>query len=292
MNFPETLQSAGLIPSEIVSDGAWRRCPTEDHPRKRNGAYKLFPGGRLGLYRNWATHETVCQWKDDRPTDQATRMRVLRSRSDLAAVSIKATKMAAEHLQKCSPFQKVPLYLSRKGLGTLGTKGMMWDGGLIIPVVRHDGSLMSLQRIGEDGQKRFWPRAPIKGGAFTMSRRDAAVTCIVEGVATGLAIFQSIPSARVIVAFDAGNIPHVIASHKPRGSVVVCADNDHETAKRIGYNPGLRAAERAAEMIGCGVAAPMDIEGTDWADAIMEYGERAAKRIERSVLAQARYVSR
>ena len=111
-----------------------------------------------------------------------------------------------------------------------------------------------------------------------------------EGLATGLAIYQSVPMASVIVAFDCGNLLSVAERLRPVGSVVVCADNDTKTLATRGINPGLEKARNVAEYLGCGVAYPQGIEGSDWCDFLMEFGVGAAKRIEREVLAQARYV--
>ena len=112
-----------------------------------------------------------------------------------------------------------------------------------------------------------------------------------EGLATGLAIFQSLRMARVIVAFDAGNLIHTVDHLRPTGSVVICADNVHGTEAKRGTNPGREKAANAAELIGAGVAWPEGIEGTDLADYLAEVGEGGARKMERLILAKARYVT-
>ena len=74
--------------------------------------------------------------------------------------------------------------------------------------------------------------------------------------------------ARVIVCFDAGNLVKVASQFKARGLTVVCADNDGKSATNTGIDKG----RQAAEAIGCGVAYPEGIDGTDWADALLERG--------------------
>jgi phage/plasmid primase-like uncharacterized protein len=64
-----------------------------------------------------------------------------------------------------------------------------------------------------------------------------------------------------------------------RGLTVVCADNDSETETRTGKNPGLESGRKAAASIGCGVACPAGIRGTDWADALQEWGNPAKVRM-------------
>ena len=96
---------------------------------------------------------------------------------------------------------------------------------------------------------------------------------------------------QVVVCFDAGNLLPVVQRIKPTGSVVMAADNDIGTQAKRGFNPGLEKATNAAELIGAGVAYPRGIEGTDWADFLAQVGEGAARKAERLILGQAKYVT-
>ena len=150
--------------------------------------------------------------------------------------------------------------------------------------------LISVQTIAPDGAKRFWPGAPVKSGSFQIRRDRSTVTVLCEGLATGLAVFQAVRNASVIVAFDAGNLLRVTEYSKPRGSGIFAADNDHKTKVKRGVNPGVERATNAAELIGAGVAWPEGIEATDWADCLREWGEGAPRKIERLILSKVRYV--
>lgn len=288
MRFEQALIVAGLIPRQVIPDGKWHRCATQDKPRKRNGAYKLALDGSVGWWRNWATDDSPQVWRDDqaiRPVDEA-RIRANRERERKQRVE--AMRGARHFWSECGPMRSVHPYLAKKRLSALGCAGLKVHRDLLVIPVRHGEWLVSVQTINEAGDKRFWTGAPVKAGAYVMDRPKAAVTAICEGFATGLAIFQSVPQARVIVAFDAGNLVPVVQRIKPSGAVVICGDNDHGTEKRMGMNPGLEKARNAAELLGCGVAYPSGIEGTDWADALFEWG--AQKKVERQILSQARYV--
>jgi putative DNA primase/helicase len=94
-----------------------------------------------------------------------------------------------------------------------------------------------------------------------------------------------------VVCFDAGNLLPVVQRLKPTGMVCFAADNDHGTQAKGRGNPGIEKATNAAELIGAGVAWPKGIEGTDWADALKEWGQPGARRIEREIQAGARYVA-
>lgn len=291
MNFEQALAGSGLLPRDIVADGKWRRCATVDKPKKRNGAYVLHQDGR-GFWRNWATDLELNSWRDEttsmsRPIDQA-KQQAQRERE--RAYRIQAMRSARAFWNDARPLSRPHKYIADKGLSPLGCAGLRTHDGLLVVPVWHGDWIISVQTITVDGVKRFWAGAPVKAGAFVIDRPRAAVTAIVEGLATGLAVYQSMRQARVIVAFDAGNLLPVVDRLKPSGSVVICADNDHGTQAKRGTNPGVEKARNAAELIGCGVAFPQGIEGTDWADFIKEVGEGAGRKLERAVLAEARYV--
>jgi len=292
MSFDAAMRASGLLPTAIVPDGKWRRCKTTDKPHKRNGAYVLHPDGR-GFWRNWATDDGLNSYREE----GVKRAHVVdpsiaeRRRQQERAQRLQAMRSAREFWARARPLNRLHPYLERKGLAPQGCQGLRQHDGLLVVPVWHGEWLVSVQTITAEGEKRFWPGAPVKAGACVLNRDRAAVTCVVEGLATGLAVFQSVRQARVIVAFDAGNLLPVIERMKPTGSVVLCADNDHGTQARRGVNPGLEKARNAAELIGAGVAFPQDIDGTDWADYLSEHGAQAARRIERLILAGARYVS-
>lgn len=293
LSFDQALRLAGLRPREIVADGKWRRCATDDKPTKRNGAYRLDVDGRRGWWRNWALDSELNTWADDsatkaRPIDPE-KLRAQRERE--RAHRLQAISSARAFWQQARPLNRPHPYIERKGLSPLGCAGLRQHDGLLVIPVLWRGRLMSIQTISADGAKRFWPGAPVKAGSVVLERPRASVTVLCEGLATGLAVFQSIPLARVIVAFDAGNLLPVVQELKPSGNVVIAADNDWQTQARRGFNPGREKATNAAELIGCGVAWPEGIEGTDWADFLREIGQGAHRKCERQILAGARYVA-
>lgn len=292
MNFEQTMTACGLMPKFIQADGKWRRCATQDHPKKRNGAYVLYPDGR-GYWRNWATDAGVNSWRPDE-SSQAPKIdfdAIRRQQEADRKRRIEAIHAARRFFAQAQPARGVHPYLDRKGLSSVGCTGLRVHSGKLVVPVYWDDRIISLQTIDADGNKRFWPGAPVKAGAYIIQRPKSAVTAVCEGLATGLAIYQSIPTATVIVAFDAGNLAPVVERLRPRGNVILCADNDHATEQRTGTNPGLVRATHAAGLIGAGVAYPEGIEGTDWADALKEIGEGAKRKIERQILANSRYVT-
>jgi putative DNA primase/helicase len=299
MTFEQALRLAGLRPRDVVADGRIRRCDTESKPGRRNGWYVLNPDGH-GSYGDWATggSEALGHWRDDRTTvDPAALARqqalVAKNRERERAARVQAIRGARQFWNmKARPVRSLHPYLANKGLAAQGTAGLRaCDGWLVIPVMFR-GSVISVQRISATGEKLFWPGAPVKGGYYLLDRPSAAVTVLCEGFSTGLAVYQCMRHARVVVAFDAGNLQPVTNELRPTGSVVFVADNDKGTLARRGFNPGIDKAKNAAELIGAGVMWFEGIEGTDAADALKQWGQPGARRIERLILAGARYVER
>jgi putative DNA primase/helicase len=297
MRFEDALRAAGLRPREIIADGRIRRCPTDAKPGRRNGWYCLHADGH-GTYGDWTSGggEALGHWRDEHAQVDAAALARAQERSAAQREQerrqrVQAMRSARQFWHEARPTSRLHPYLERKGLSPLGTAGLREHLGALIVPVWHGGWIISVQSIWPDGAKRFWPGAPVKGGAFVLERRGAAVTVLCEGLSTGLAIFQCVRQARVIVAFDAGNLLHAAQTIKPRGSVVIAADNDWKTKAKRGFNPGMDKAANVADLIGCGVAYPQGIEGSDYCDMLMELGSGAARKIERQILSQARYVT-
>lgn len=298
MRFEDALHLAGLMPKSVIADDRWHRCPTESKPRKRNGAYRLAHDGRIGWFRDWAMSDGVQTWRSGEESEvrriDPAQLRAARERE--RARRIAAMRGARQFWADARPMKELHPYLAGKRLTAQGCAGLRVSGNLLTVPVRNGEWIVSVQTIAEDGQKRFWPGAPVKAGCYVIERKGAALTVICEGLATGLAVFQSMRSARVVVCFDAGNMLPVVERVKPAGAVVIAADNDHETAERIGVNPGIKKAQEAAEVVGCGIAYPEGIRGSDWADALIEWAAEPVtrwakpllphRRIERLIQAQ------
>jgi len=262
-------QANGLLPRGIEPDGIWHRCPTESHPHSRNGAYKLSLDGGIGFVQDWAIHPEPITWKPESPVNAAPidwaaiKRRKAEERQRIAA----AITEAFAYFEACQPLREGHPYLSRKHLDMVGCFGLRVDaaGWLVIPMYVND-AFASLQRISPEGEKLFWLGASTRGACYVIERRDAALTVLCEGLATGLAIFAAVPTARVVVGFNAGNLVRVAEALHCRGMVAVAADNDVATEARTGRNPGVIAGHDAAAVLGCGVAVPTGITGTDWLD--------------------------
>lgn len=279
MTFLEFLRSCSLMPPEIITPGRWQRCPTESNPRKKNGSFKLCEDEKAGFAMDYALH-TECQiWRageDFQKLGEIIEMEAINARLDARRLEQHAAMMRARsYYDRAKPLNFAQhAYLERKRLDMTGAYGLRVhdDGALVVPMIRGRGIssvIASVQRIEPDGTKLFAQGASVKGAVFEIKRKGSTVTILCEGLATGLTLFAACPDASVIVAFSAANMIEVAKERTWSGLCVVAADNDHETAKRIGRNPGLESASAAAHAIRCGVAIP-ECKGTDFNDLFCE----------------------
>ena len=280
-DFYSFIRSQGIIPPADLIPGKWIRCGTVDHPKKKNGSIKLALDGQIGWIQNHAIQSEPIIWRPNCDNavlvtiDQAA---IAKINAERRRALVEATIAARAYYAACKPLRNLHAYLSNKGLGMQGCEQLRIDdkGWLIIPML-YNGKILSLQRISETGEKKFHYGASTKGSYFVIERQGATLTALAEGFATGMTIFNAIPSSRVIVCFNAGNMPiiaqSIALSNMRSGMAVICGDNDHATLAKIGKNPGRDAGDKAAEILGVGAAYP-ECSGSDWNDYALEEIER------------------
>ncbi len=178
-------------------------------------------------------------------------------------------------------------YLIKKHIFPYGSKQ---DGdNIALPLKDIDGRVRSLQWISPDGDKRFYPGAPVQGLFWSVAldtvKQDAEQTILIgEGFAT-MAKCYEITSLPSIAAMNCGNLLHVaraVLSRFPKANIIITADNDRETEINRGYNPGLREADKCVKY-GCAKGLvhpvfPQNNYGTDWDDFAILYGDDYTRR--------------
>ena len=307
--FPDFVRSIGLTPKRpVVPDGKIHRCATAEKPKKRNGAYFWSLDGRMGWVQDWTTMTEPATWMANGDTrlpevDKEALAAMWREKQEKREA---ATQKARQFYGACHPLRGGHPYLDAHSLDMTGCYGLRVDreGWIVVPA-RKGRRIMTVQRISPEGDKRFFPGAPVSGTSYRIEgRRSPAVTIICEGLATGLALFRAVPHSRVIVAWHTGNLSKV--GDVPPGLATFAADNDHGTEATRGTNPGIEAAQEAAGALGCGFAYPEGMQGTDWSDYRQEraaaigeptFGSMSATyrqvdaEISRQIMASARFVS-
>ena len=148
-------------------------------------------------------------------------------------------------------------YLVRKGVGGHGVRYAA-GGWLLVPVRDASGELWNVQRIAPDkpadGPDKLFLKGGRKSGLWHCigDPKNAPVILVCEGYATGATLHEA-TGRPVAVAFDAGNLASVAQALRkahPSAYLMICGDDDRETAAKIGRNPGRDTAQAAAERVG------------------------------------------
>jgi len=141
--------------------------------------------------------------------------------------------------------------------------------------VDENGHITSLQRIYNDGQKRFLAGGRIKACCHIIGDISPLMPlCFAEGYATAASIHQA-TGFPVVVCFNAGNIDPVIArfradTHIKADRFIICADNDQWKPDK--GNPGMDKANDAAKKHGCYIAAPV-FDGLNTGDKPTDFND-------------------
>jgi putative DNA primase/helicase len=239
MDFIEFARSHGIIIHNLPPLGVWKRFPTEDHPRSRNGAVKYM--GDVGFVQNHAISTVVSIWKPDSrnaPIDRASALISIRKAEDEQKKKQHQAMQRAVGMLNGSGLSTHP-YLEAKGFPD-EQGNVLWQDGkpvLLIPM-RVGGNLVGLQQIDEDGGKKFLYGQRTSNAVFTFDNKGMNVLC--EGYATALSVrlaFKQMKQRYTLhVCFSAGNMGKVAAGLEPG---LLIADNDASgTGQRVADESG------------------------------------------------------
>ena len=281
----EAMREAGVDPgaAPIIADSNINRFRGPgDKPGRENCWYVLFERGgafgswRLGINEKWRNgaklskeerHKLDQQIKAAQTQAEAERKR----RQDAAARKAQKLWDRAESISE----QNRPDYLIRKHIQPHRAKRL--HNLLVIPLYDAElNELVSLEFISPSGSKRFLSDSRVAGCYYPLADevpRKMTRLAIAEGFATAASIYEA-TSIPVDVAFNAGNLSAVakgLRKRYPKAEIVLCADDDHETAG----NPGVTKAQEAAAAVGGKLvipAFPTGVAGTDFNDLANEVG--------------------
>ncbi|ECA2703824.1 topoisomerase [Salmonella enterica subsp. enterica serovar Kottbus] len=146
----------------------------------------------------------------------------------------------------------------------LQPNGLYQSGNdLLVPLYNVCGEVVNVQIISPDGRKLFLRDGQVQGAFHVLGDFDLMApyapphdVYVCEGWATGAALLQFWNVRAVVCAMNAGNLKHVALALRERYgsrlSLVIAGDDDRASKD----NPGDRAANEAACLAGCMVAAP------------------------------------
>lgn len=238
MDFLTFCRHHGILIDNMPPLGLWRRYPTEDKPKHRNGA--VVWKGEVGFCQNHATMQAVAIWRAERMSPIQRRNvaeEVRRAEAELVRRQEEAARKAAWIMHQCK-YQSHE-YLKRKGFED--EPGQVWvrDGEHILVIPMRVGThLVGVQLIDVEGDKKFLYGQKTAGATFVWNNKGPNILC--EGYATSLSIRHILKSLKkrytIHVCFSAGNMKKV-AGTLTSGCIV--ADNDaSETGERVAREIG------------------------------------------------------
>ena len=228
----------GILIDHVPPFGVWKRFPTEDHPRSRNGAVKFM--GDHAFVQNHAVDTEVSVWKSDKPqsVDKTALLNAVRmAEEETKRRQRDAAGKAAWILNECVNGSHE--YLKRKGFPD--EPGRVWvkDGKkfLVIPM-RSQSHLVGCQLIDEDGDKKFLSGQRTAGAEFVFDNKGAHFLC--EGFATALSVRMVLKNFKrrytIHVCFSAGNMAKVARGID--GGMVVADHDSSGTGERVAREIG------------------------------------------------------
>jgi len=237
-DFLSFARAHGILISSLPPIGVWRRYPTVDHPRKKNGAIKFM--GDHAYVQNHAVDTEVEVWHGQAPNgiDMEKINRQIKAADEKKRrIQQEAASKAACLLKQCAFAHHD--YLKAKGFPEETGNVYVKDGQhfLIIPM-RHMGRLVGAQVIDQEGGKKFLFGQQSGGAEFVFDNKGTHILC--EGYATALSVKAAMKALKrrytLHVCFSAGNM-RKIAEGLPGGFIV--ADHDEsQTGQKVAENIG------------------------------------------------------
>jgi len=282
--FQSAIAKAGLTPPPIITLGAINRFP-DDGGDNDNGWCVLNvneDGTAGGVFGNWRDCSQQQWFHMPDGIEQPDAKRILLqeqmklSRERFAAEKAKKQEFAEQKAKNLwangEIVKKGHPYLVKKRIQSLGLR--QHTSLLLVPLYEnyqdyldHPGRPLSLQLIGDDGNKKFLPGGKVAGCFHPIGiQADSDILYITEGYATGATVYEA-TGCPVIVAFNTGNLMAVSQKVKeqfPGKRIVIAADNDLNTEAKSGTNPGKKAATEVADALDIEYAlCPVDSDYND-----------------------------
>ncbi|MBR0035645.1 MAG: AAA family ATPase [Synergistaceae bacterium] len=160
---------------------------------------------------------------------------------------------------------------------------------LAVPLRNIDGQLISIQWISENGDKTFFKDAGL-GNAFwciwfyNVDENYKGPILIGEGFATMAKVHELTgkPCVAAMSCFRLEKIAGIFREKYPEAKIIIIADNDHETERRTGSNPGMTYAKIVCNSKKGGKPLADDMSyppfqaeeaGSDWDDYAIIHGD-------------------
>ncbi len=263
--FRDAIAARGLGRPEIVASGRIERFKLpEDDGNETTGWYIFHtdgvPSGAFGSWRegeenftSWCSKAKYEMTVDEQRAYQAWINGVKESKREQREREFALCKEKANKLWESASEIVESEYLKRKGIEAVNCR--MLNGTILVPLYDFDLNIVSLQRIAQDGTKKFLKSTIRKDTVGLIDpKEDMDTVFVCEGWATGVSIHMATGCA-VVLAFNADSLADAVKFAKdkcPSSKIIIAGDNDAQSKKADGtlFNVGLEKAHKAAEQYG------------------------------------------
>ena len=242
----------------MIEDGAFHRYG------KKKEFWYVISGETYG-FGNWKTNTVVGgHIGNSEPINPQERAEMVErwETEKIAAeiIKVKENKAAAKRARSMWELSTDEIdhkYIIKKRISPPVDSIRQQGDTLLIPIF-DNGELVNIQKIKEDGTKRFSKGGKIKGcyGIVGKPNRESSLI-LAEGFATACSLLENYPNvSAAFYVLNSGNFMEAaksIMKRFPGGEFIVAADNDYF---RSDGNIGLEKAREAAKEIGARVIVP------------------------------------
>ena len=320
------LATSGIEPydqsdiSDAIFDGRIHRFRTrEDTTNEKSGAVLIhtdgWPAGyvqdwRKGIKEYWkydisGLDDEQRNYFNSEEYRKKCQERDRKAEAKRKSEKIKCSAEAANLWERLPQAPKDHPYILRKHLIWLNDTTLRYNlstKALAVPLRNINGQIMSIQWISEDGEKRYFEGAGLDGAFWecwlyeAMEENPKNTILLGEGFATMLKIFQLMQDKPVVAAMSCYQLAataKILREKYPEAKIIITADNDHQTERKHGKNPGIIYATTTAQSsafgkhLADGVIYPEftpDENGSDWDDyAILHGNDYTASKLNENI---------
>lgn len=255
----DAVAAAGLGAPHVIHDGLIHRFTSpDDRPGSNNCWYVSHR--TAGAFGSWKLGFTRT-WSDGKASNNAALLAEIKKYQRQREVDLEIIRndaaTEARQLWLAASTEIVHTYPTRKKITPYCARQ---TGNVLLVPMYFNGKLVNLQHIYPNGSKRFMKSCRVTGCYLPMGDLSDHIH-VCEGYATGCSLLDHLPApAAVCAAFNAGNLKQAALSIRkkyPKVRITVCADNDIETERKTGINPGLEKGRAAAAAVGGDVIYPI-----------------------------------
>ena len=310
------LAKLGIQPyndSDIILDGELHRYRVhDDKPSKKSGAIMIhtdgWPAGyvqdwRKGIKENWkydisGLDDEQKKYFNSEEYRKKCEEQERKAREKRKAKQCEASEAACRLWERLKPAPTDHPYLLRKNVCSIAyigdTEALRYNPNtkcLAIPLRDIDRRFISIQWIPEaEGEQKLFFKGTGLSGAFwciwfhNVNKDYRGTILLGEGFATMAKVFELTgqPCVAAMSCYRLEEIAKIFREKYPNAKIIIMADNDHDTERKYGKNPGLLYAQivRKSSVFGKpladGISYPLfepHEKGSDWDDYALIHGD-------------------